>query len=146
MNLQICDVLCVAGLKNVHFYLDHRKQGASKQLSELSSDVQHVHLATSHHHPNQGVIVSACTLKRSKRYVAVFIAKAENSVCIFMTFKTILWLITSYYKSYIYTFSSLLGSCGCWSLSQLLLVDKLKVYCRATSTNLRFNLHFFWFF
>lgn len=78
-------MFCVAGLENVYFYLDHGKQGASKQLSELSSDVQHVHLTTSHHHSNQGVIVSACTLKKTMTH-AVFIpfAKAEITICSFI--------------------------------------------------------------
>lgn len=49
-------ILCV--------YLDHRMQRAGKQPPELSSDVQQVHLTASHHHSDQGVIVSACTLSR----------------------------------------------------------------------------------
>lgn len=49
-------ILCV--------YLDHRMQRAGEQPPELSSDVQQVHLTASHHHSDQGVIVSACTLSR----------------------------------------------------------------------------------
>lgn len=42
-------------------------QGASKKPPELSSDVQHVHLTTSHHHSDQGVVISTCTLQQKKK-------------------------------------------------------------------------------
>lgn len=49
-------------------YLDHGVQRAGKLPPELGSDVHHVHLATRHHHSDQGVVVSARSLQRTHKH------------------------------------------------------------------------------
>lgn len=44
-------------------HLDHGEQRTGKHPPELSSDVQHVHLAATHHHPDQSVIVGSSPLQ-----------------------------------------------------------------------------------
>ena len=65
----VCVFLCVCFLCVCVFYLDHWKQGAGKHPPELSSDVHHVHLAATHHHSDQGVVIGSCTLKQTHKHM-----------------------------------------------------------------------------
>lgn len=48
-------------------YLDSGIKRRSVLLLEAGSDVQHVHLASRHHYPHQGVVISSSTLKHRNK-------------------------------------------------------------------------------
>ena len=68
-SLWCCVCVCVCACVCVCvFYLDHGKQGAGEHPPELSSDVHQVHLAATHHHSDQGVVISSCTLRQTHKH------------------------------------------------------------------------------